>query len=98
HGAHAEFGGGPHHADGDLASIGNEQGLHSPGIGRQGQLPTSAVRSAAASRASCSTRPQSRALIASGGATQDPPTQATVGSARNCGAFSSVTPPVGQNR
>ena len=42
-------------------------------------------------------RAQSPLFIASAGVSQEPPTTFTLGSARNCGAVSGVTPPVGQN-
>ena len=50
--------------------------------------------SAAASDASRVTRAQSCAASASAGVSQEPPTQATLGSARNSRAFCAVTPPV----
>src|SRR6266542_2932594 len=42
-------------------------------------------------------RIQSAAVIASFGVSHEPPTHATLGSARKSGAFAAVTPPVGQN-
>ena len=43
-------------------------------------------------------RAQSCAASASAGVSQEPPTQATLGSARNSRALPGVTPPVGQKR
>jgi hypothetical protein len=54
-------------------------------------------RKAAACRASAVMPAQSPHATASFGVSQEPPTQATFGSARNSGAISAVMPPVGQN-
>ena len=49
-------------------------------------------------RARAVTRGQSPAVTASAGTSQEPPTQTTLGRARNSLAFCWVTPPVGQKR
>src|SRR5690606_1025332 len=55
------------------------------------------VLRALAARASSVIRPQSLAATASAGVSHVPPQTGTFGSARNCGALSTVMPPVGQN-
>jgi len=55
------------------------------------------ARKAEASRASAVIAAQSPRSIIAFGVSQEPPTQATFGSAKNKGAVSTLTPPVGQN-
>src|SRR5687768_9865180 len=58
--------------------------------------PAGRIRNDAACLASLVIPVQSRALMRVGGASQEPPTQATLGKERYSGAVANTMPPVGQ--
>src|SRR5260221_137148 len=68
------------------------------GAAGSGAMATQALRRLLAAPASAVIRCQSPCSSASAGTSQEPPTQTTLDSARNCAALSADTPPVGQNR